>query len=472
MSKKSDKSKSSIKRNQLRIEKIGGTSMSDFGQILNNIILKDEKDVYNRIFVVSAYGGVTNDLLEHKKNGKSGIFKQFEIRSDYKTAVDKLKRKLFRINKGFVDIGLDLKTANDFVNERFDKAVAILKSMDAVLASGYVNRSELLFSARELLASLGEMHSAFNSANILNNRGYNASFIDLSGWEDGHEFTIDQRIKEAFRNVDPEKTVCFVTGYTKGTEGIMREFDRGYSEVTFSKIALHLEPKEVIIHKEFHLCTGDPEILGKDKVTPICNTNFDVADQLADVDMEAIHPKASKALETIGIPIRVKNAFEPNHEGTLITKNYICPESRIEIITGSDAVTSISIYDTRMVGQVGFDLKIMKTFYNHGVSFICKMTNANTIEIIIKDKNYSKALLKDLKARFELVTFKEVAIVCAIGSNIAKPGIMGMAANALAKKGINILAVSQTSRQTNMQFLVQRSEFIEAQKVLHAALCE
>ncbi len=267
-------------------------------------------------------------------------------------------------------------------------------------------------------------------------------------------------------------TVCFVTGYTKGTEGIMREFDRGYSEVTFSKIALHLKPREVIIHKEFHLCSGDPEIMGMERVKPVCNTNFDVADQLADVDMEAIHPKASKALETIGIPIRVKNAFEPNHEGTLITKNFICPESRIEVITGSCSVTSVSIYDTRMVGQVGFDLKIMKTFSAHSVSFICKMTNANTIEIIIKDKNYSKGLLKELKTNFEMVTYKKVAIVCAIGSNIAKPGIMGMAANALAKKQINILAVSQTSRQTNMQFIVNRSEFVEAQKVLHKALCE
>ena len=446
--------------------------MTDFGQILDNVILADKKDVNNRIFVVSAYGGITNDLLEHKKNGKSGIFKQFETQADYRSGMEKLKRKLFRINKGFLNIGLDLKSANDFVSGRFDRAIEILRSMNTVMTSGYVNRSELLFSARELLASLGEMHSAFNSANILNNRGYNASFIDLSGWEDGYEFTIDERIDEAFKSVNPTNTICFVTGYTKGTEGIMREFDRGYSEVTFSKIALYLKAKEAVIHKEFHLCSGDPEILGMKRVRPVCNTNFDVADQLADVDMEAIHPKASKALEKVGIPIRVRNAFESNHEGTLITNNYICPDSRVEIITGSSVVTSIGIYDTRMVGQVGFDLKIMEVFFDHGVSFICKMTNANTIEVIIKDKFYNKALLKDLKSKFERVTVKKVAIVCAIGSNIAKPGILGVAANALAMKKINILAVSQTSRQTNMQFIVMRNEFIEAQKVLHKALCE
>jgi aspartate kinase len=455
----------------LRIEKIGGTSMSLFDEIVDNIILRDKTDIYNRIFVVSAYGGITNDLLEHKKSGKSGIYKLFEKHGNYQLALLHLKKKLYKINKGFAAIGLDLKVANQFIGNRIDKAVEILESMQAVLASGYVNRIELLLSARELLASLGEMHSAFNSANILQNRGFNSDFIDLSGWGDGHQYTIDQRIKLAFKKVDPAHVICFVTGYTKGTEGIMREFDRGYSEVTFSKIAVALKATEAVIHKEFHLCSGDPVILGTNTVRPVCNTNFDVADQLADVDMEAIHPKASKALETAGIPIRVKNAFEPEHQGTLITKNYICPESRIEIITGSNHITSISIHDTRMVGEVGFDLTIMSIFVNHQVSFICKMTNANTIEIIIKDKDYSKALVRDLKSKFELVTSQPVAIVCAIGSNIAKPGIMATAARALAKEGINILAVAQTSRQTNMQFIIQREQFIEAQKTLHQALC-
>lgn len=446
--------------------------MSLFGDIVNNIILRDKTDIYNRIYVVSAYGGITNDLLEHKKSGKTGIYKVFERHGDYQAALRTFKKKLFKINKGFVPIGLDLETANEFIGERIDRANEILESMEAVLASGYVNRDELLLSARELLASLGEMHSAFNSANILQNRGYQADFIDLSGWGDSHQFTIDERIKHAFGSVNPSRAICFATGYTKGTEGIMREFDRGYSEVTFSKIAVALRAKEAIIHKEFHLCSGDPEFLGADKVKPVCNTNFDVADQLADVDMEAIHPKASKALETAGIAIRVKNAFEPEHRGTLITKDYICPESRIEIITGSDKMTSLQIHDTRMVGEVGFDLRITQVLVDHGLSFICKMTNANTIEILVKDKEYSRGVLRDLKNNFEKVLIAQVAIVCVIGSNIAKPGIMAMAAKALADQGINILAVSQTSRQTNMQFIVERKDFIEAQKVLHRALCE
>lgn len=457
---------------KLRIEKIGGTTMARFGEVLDNVILRDKNDIYNRIYVVSAYSGVTNELLEHKKTGQPGIYQTFAENNDYESAMLGMQKKLCTLNRSFKDVGLQVEKANRFICERIAFALNILKSMNNVLSSGYVDRTEVLLAARELLASIGEMHSAFNTANILQNLGYPATFVDLSGWQDRRERTIDERIRHTFRDLNPSRTICVATGYTKGTEGIMREFDRGYSEVTFSKIAVLLNAAEAVIHKEYHLCSGDPVIIGADKVHPVCNTNFDVADQLADVGMEAIHPKASKPLETAGISIRVMNAFDPSHSGTLITKNYICPHSKIEVITGSDAVSCLEIHDTRMVGEVGFDMQIMKVLQQHNISYINKATNANTIDVIIYEKDSNPSLIEDLRKRFEVVTIQNVAIVCAIGSNIAKPGILAKATRALADAAINILTVSQTSRQTNMQFTLKRDHFVQAQQALHAALCE
>ena len=87
------------------------------------------------------------------------------------------------------------------------------------------------------------------------------------------------------------------------------------------------------------------------------------------------------------------------------------------------------------------------------------------------DRDCTDAVIADLKERFEQITTRKVAIVCAIGSNIGQPGILAKAASALADDGINILAVSQTARQTNMQFVVEREHFAQAQIALHAALC-
>ena len=61
----------------ISVEKIGGTSMTAFGDVLRHIMLYDKSRIYGRIYVVSAYSGVTNQLLEHKKTGEPGIYSLF-----------------------------------------------------------------------------------------------------------------------------------------------------------------------------------------------------------------------------------------------------------------------------------------------------------------------------------------------------------------------------------------------------------
>ncbi|MFP3442481.1 hypothetical protein R0K18_32590, partial [Pantoea sp. SIMBA_133] len=83
---------------------------------------------------------------------------------------------------------------------------------------------------------------------------------------------------------------------------------RGYSEVTFATIAALTGAREAIIHKEFHLSSADPRLVGPENVRKIGRTNYDVADQLSNMGMEAIHPKAAKKLRQAGVPLRVANA--------------------------------------------------------------------------------------------------------------------------------------------------------------------
>ena len=99
---------------------------------------------------------------------------------------------------------------------------------------------------------------------------------------------------------------------------------------------MEVKADEAVIHKEYHLSSADPAIVGVENSRPVGATNFNVADQLADIGMEAIHPKASKPLEVAGINIRIKNTFEPDHPGTLISNDYMGEESRVEIISGTD----------------------------------------------------------------------------------------------------------------------------------------
>lgn len=447
--------------------------MSQFQEVMNNIIIGDRKgdELYNRIFVVSAYNNVTNWLLEHKKTGEPGIYNKFLNGEDYSSALDSFCQRLLLINDGFADYGLDLKEARDFIRFRIDQAKTVLYSLGKVLASGYVNRTDIHLAAREILASLGEAHSGWNSANILNNNGINARFVDLCGFNDNEPLTIDERIHKEFEGIDYSKVLCIATGYTKGTEGIMRAFDRGYSEVTFSKIAVEVKAAEAVIHKEYHLSSADPKIVGVENSVPVGHTNYIIADQLADIGMEAIHPKAAKPLELAGIDIRIKNTFEPAHPGTLISRDYFSPEARVEIVSGSRKVIAIEVHDPMMVGEVGFDGRIMNYFMKYGVSYILKSTNANSITMVVWDNEKSNELIKVLTGEFYQVTALPMAIVCVMGTNIALPGFLYKASQALYEKNINIASFAQSLMQVNMQFVIQRENYEDAVIALNEKLC-
>jgi aspartate kinase len=250
----------------------------------------------------------------------------------------------------------------------------------------------------------------------------------------------------------------------------MREFDRGYSEVTFSKIAEFLKPEEAIIHKEYHLSTADPAMVGIENCTPVGYTNYDIADQLADVGMEAIHPKASKPLEINGVNLRIKNTFEPSHPGTLITREFVCEHKRVELITGTDKLLIIDVYDPLMVGNVGSDLQIMQIFYQHKLSYTFKATSANSISIVIWERDFDKKLIGDLEGKFEKVTVEKVAMVCLLGSNMDQPGLLAKSAYALTEKGINIKSAGFALRKVNIQFLVAREDFKTAIISLNKAM--
>ncbi len=456
----------------LTVEKIGGTSMSALRDVISNIILFERAgdQLYNRIFVVSAFSGVTNILLENKKTGEPGVYHRIAKYQDFHEALKSLVVTLKAINKKYAGIGLDLSVADQFIENHINQAQTYLEDLANILASGYVSKEGILQAAREILASIGESHSAFVFANILQNKGINATLIDLGGFGDHRAFTIDQRIKHEFKNIDFDHTICIVTGYAKGTEGIMREFDRGYSEVTFSKIAAFLKPEEAVIHKEYHLSTADPAIVGAENCTPVGYTNYDIADQLADVGMEAIHPKASKPLEISGINLRIKNTFQPSHPGTLITRDFVCERKRVEVITGTDKLLVIDVYDPLMVGSVGSDLRIMQVFNDHGISYTFKTTSANSISIVIWEHDFEKKLISDLEDDFEKVTVEKVAIVCLLGSNMDQPGLLAKSASALTAEGINIKCAGFALRKVNIQFLVAREHFKTAIVALNKAM--
>ncbi len=462
------------------VEKIGGTSIANTPVVFDNVLIGDRKDqnLYNRMFVVSAYAGITNLLLEHKKTGQPGVYGQFADAQNkwaWSDALTELSLEMRRRNEEVLDDENDRKVADDFVRERIEGVRNCLIDLNRLCSFGQFRLDEHLTTVREMLAGLGEAHSAHNTALRLRSLGVNAVFVDLTGWRDERDLTLEERMKDALDKIDISKTIPIITGYANCLEGMVKLYDRGYTEVTFAHLSSLTGAREAIIHKEFHLSSADPKLVGEDKVCKIGATNYDVADQLSNMGMEAVHPNAAKILRQAGIPLRVKNTFDPKDDGTVIKGDFMPPKPRAEIITGIKSVDALEIFEQDMVGVKGYDAAILDALTRHNIRIISKCSNANTITHYVDGTRKALNLaIETIEAALPAATInrRKVAIVSVIGADLDSPGMTAAALSALAESNIGLVGVQQVTRKTDIQIIVDEDNFDAATIALHKALIE
>ncbi|WP_193074731.1 aspartate kinase [Pseudomonas sp. FME51] len=462
------------------VEKIGGTSMSRFDEVLDTLFIGERRnaELYNRIFVVSAYGGMTDLLLEHKKSGEPGVYERFadaDNEDAWADALEKVRERMLEKNAELFSTDYERQAADRFINGRINDARDCMLSLQQLCSYGHFQLTGQLIKVREMLASLGEAHSAFNTVLALKKSNVNARMVDLTGWNQSEPKTFQDMISDSFAGIDLNRELVVATGYTHCGEGLMNTFDRGYSEITFAQIAASTGAREAIIHKEYHLSSADPNQVGVDKVVTIGRTNYDVADQLSNLGMEAIHPRAARTLRRAGIQLRIKNAFEPDHGGTTISQNYCSEKPCVEIIAGRKDVFGLEVFDQEMLGDVGYDIEITRLLKQLKLYVVNKDSDANSITYYISGSR--KALtraIRLIKERYPMADLHlhNIAIVSAIGSDLKVKGILAKTVAALAKADISIQAIHQSIRQVEMQCIINEEDYDAAVVALHQALIE
>ncbi|MBF4336460.1 MULTISPECIES: aspartate kinase [Vibrio] len=456
------------------VEKIGGTSMSAFDAVLDNILLRPHHP-YDRVFVVSAYATITDALLECKRTGKPGIYQMIAKHdTQWQEAMYQLEQRMLLINEHLFADPMSRIRADKFIRSRISEAVNCINNILETCQYGQFSLRQYLPQVREFLSSIGEAHSAYNTSLKLKTLGINACFIDLSGWNNGQAGSLDEVILTAFEDIDVATQLPIVTGYAYCNEGLMKTYDRGYSEMTFSRIAALTNATQAIIHKEYHLSSADPRIVGADKVSPMGLTNFDVADQLANLGMEAIHPNAAAGLRQQGIELRIKNTFEPEHKGTLISNVHKPQNNKVEIIAGKDKVFALHIFDQSMVGKIdNASYELMEVIAEAKVHLVGKEMNANSMTYYLSGSsdNLNHVLYK-IEKRYPnaSVSGKMVALISAIGASMNTNNALTQGMQALVNAKISPIAAHSSMRNVNVQFVVEDNDYNRAICVLHDVL--
>ena len=422
------------------VEKLGGTSIRQTDAMLNNVLIGNRtgEDLYNRIFVVSAYAGITDALLEHKKTGESGVYALYaDSGSDWAwgDSLGAARTLMLDINEEIFGNGAARRTADAFVKERVDGVRDSLIDLQRLCASGHFRLQDHLDTVREMLASLGEAHSAHNTALLLREKGIAARFADLTGWRVQDLPSFDAAIDDVFDTIDLSRELPIATGYCRCDAELVKSYDRGYTEVTMSRIA----------------------------------------DQLSNIGMEAIHPSAAKGLRQNGIPLRVKNTFEPDQPGALIQDSQEPAEPGVEIVAGLKTVYAFEFYEPDMVGVKGYDAAILNSLKRHRVYIVAKSSNANTITHFLQGSpKLVRRVERDLAAEFPTarITSRTVSVITAIGRDLRVPGLAARALMALSDAGVEPLGFNDLMRKVDLQVIVDQADYDTTIRTLHAALVE
>jgi len=447
--------------------------MSRLHELRDTLFLEDGAPRYGRVFVVSAFGGITNLLLEHKKTGEDGVYAAFANAEDdhgWHDALSRAGAAMVEAHETVLDHPADIAQATAFVQERIEGARNCLIDLQRLCSYGHFRLNAHLIHIRELLSGLGEAHTAQVATLMLQRAGVKARLVDLTGWRDDGEVTLDERIQNAMAEVDPSVEMPIVTGYAQCKEGLMREYDRGYSEVTFSQLAALTGAREAIIHKEFHLSSADPKLVGNDNVRTLGHTNYDVADHMANMGMEAIHPSAAKTLRQAGVPLRVTNAFEPQDAGTIID-DQPAETSAVEMVTGLDII-AFEVFEQDMVGVKGYDAAILDALTRHDVRIVSKASNANTIthyvDASLKKMRLVESDLTEKYAHAE-ITARKLSLVSVIGRDLSGLSTLQHGLEAFERAGLASVGATQGPRNVDTQFILEREDRDPAIKALHDA---
>jgi aspartate kinase len=154
-----DRGAATVTRNSHTVEKIGGSSMSRARELMDTILIGERGGdaLYGRVFVVSAFGGITDRLLENKKSGEPGVYGLFahaDNEAGWMDALSAVSRAMRDINSEMFDDAGDRHAADDFVLERIEGARSCLIDLQRLCSYGHFQLARHMQTIREMLSAL------------------------------------------------------------------------------------------------------------------------------------------------------------------------------------------------------------------------------------------------------------------------------------------------------------------------------
>ncbi|HMK94774.1 MAG TPA: aspartate kinase [Candidatus Limnocylindrales bacterium] len=458
------------------VMKFGGSSVATGENIrhVSNIVTQNVRDNCKVAVVVSALAGVTNSLIEVAEQAKKSDEKHIQIFTK-----ELLDRHLMVIREAITS-----EQTQKEVKQIAEKTIAELEKV----LTGICYVGELTPKSKDYVLSFGERLSAPIVWGALKDRkletkwftGKEAGIVTDSNFGEADplmNFTT-HLIQERLAPLVEKGVIPVVTGYIAADQdGVVTTVGRGGSDYTATILGAALGVDEVWIWTDVDgIMTTDPKIVPSAKMLP--QLSYQEATEMAIFGAKAMHPRALEPVIKENIPVRIRNVFHPENQGTLITGK---PDANVKEVVKAVAmikdVAMLNVSGAGMVGAPGSYAKVLDVLGKNNINVMMISTAASeaSISMIIRRGLLGRAIsnleiaLEDRGGLVSEVSAEDdVAVIAVMGANMK--GTLGVASKiftTVAKKGINIRMIAQGSSELNISFVVKEKDGEAVVRAIH-----
>ena len=456
----------------MQVLKFGGSSVANaqnMSKVVDIVIKAVDRD--RTILVASAISGCTDTLI------RIGTLAS-ERDESYKTLIDELQKK-----------------HHDIINELLprEKQVESLEVCDSLFDSlrsitqGVYLLGELSPASLDAIQSFGELWSTKILATKIASIGIATKWIDsrsiIRTIAKGDKNVVDvqktyYRINEVVEN-DPVTQLFVLPGFiASDKQGRTTTLGRGGSDYTASLYAVGCKARILEIWTDVPgMMTSNPKVVPTART--ISNISYKAAQELSHFGAKVIYPPTIQPVVAEGIPIYVKNTFDPAAYGTLIEKNPPRSKDKLIGISNSDNIALLSLEGSGMVGIPGFSSRLFETLSQNDINIILitQASSVHTMCIAVSEKDAEKAReAADRCFAYEislgklnpLKVEKGFSIVCLVGDDVLnQTGATGRMLAALGRNSIPVRATAQGSSERNISVIISSDDAEAAIRTIH-----
>ncbi|WP_042721382.1 bifunctional aspartate kinase/homoserine dehydrogenase I [Flavobacterium sp. B17] len=464
----------------MKVLKFGGTSVANAQNILLvEDIIKKESLKNKIVVVISALHGVTDQLIKAAESAS-------QHDENYLQTIKNLEEKHLDLVKELIPI-LDQSSWLSFVKKHFNdledlcNGIFVLGEFTDRIKDKITSYGEYLSSnivaARLQLQGLDAMW--MNSVeNIVTNSNYTNAKVDF-------EATENNLIK--FLNENKNQIIIAPGFIARDEKGNSTTLGRGGSDYTASIIASAINADELQIWTDVSgMMTSDPRLVSNAK--PIPEISYAEAMELSHFGAKVLYPPTIQPVMLKNIDLRIKNTFDPDAFGTLISHQLEKSSSENQqIAVGISNMSNIALLTLEgsgMIGIPGFSAKLFQCLSREKVNviLITQSSSEHSITVAIHEKDIfnaknsiNYAFEDDLKLkRVEPVKIEtHLSIIALVGENMkSRSGVSAKMFGCLGNNGINIRAIAQGSSEKNISIVISEKDIKKAVNVLHEEFFE